>query len=161
MKLALFAVAAATLAIAAPANAALLNFTMTGTYTAFWQMDSAPTPYRSDTVAVDFNVTGVFEGVHSLKQLSFYRAESAGGLQIYSPAGDFEDFEGDQLFTGPVRAPVFAPGAFLFFDEAPDSLRLTISLAQAPVPEPALWGLMIVGFGLSGAALRRPRTIRI
>lgn len=29
------------------------------------------------------------------------------------------------------------------------------------VPEPATWGLMITGFGLAGAALRRGRTIRL
>jgi len=32
------------------------------------------------------------------------------------------------------------------------------SLASAPVPEPATWALMISGFGLAGATLRRRRT---
>lgn len=31
-------------------------------------------------------------------------------------------------------------------------------LQVAPVPEPATWGLMILGFGAAGAALRRRRT---
>ena len=34
----------------------------------------------------------------------------------------------------------------------------TITDPPAGVPEPAAWGLMIVGFGLTGAALRRRRT---
>lgn len=33
----------------------------------------------------------------------------------------------------------------------------TISDVQVGVPEPAAWGLMIVGFGLTGAAMRRRR----
>jgi hypothetical protein len=33
----------------------------------------------------------------------------------------------------------------------------TISAVQASVPEPAAWALMIAGFGLTGAALRRRR----
>lgn len=36
--------------------------------------------------------------------------------------------------------------------ESPMAYRLTVT---APVPEPATWAMMIVGFGLSGAALRR------
>jgi len=31
----------------------------------------------------------------------------------------------------------------------------------APIPEPAAWGLMIAGFGMTGGALRRRRTARV
>lgn len=31
------------------------------------------------------------------------------------------------------------------------------SLAAASVPEPAIWGAMVLGFGLLGASMRRPR----
>jgi hypothetical protein len=33
----------------------------------------------------------------------------------------------------------------------------TFNLAESAIPEPAAWGLMIMGFGLTGAALRRRR----
>jgi len=33
------------------------------------------------------------------------------------------------------------------------------SLADAAVPEPAAWALMITGFGLAGAAIRRRRAV--
>ncbi|MGI4878086.1 MAG: PEPxxWA-CTERM sorting domain-containing protein [Janthinobacterium lividum] len=43
------------------------------------------------------------------------------------------------------------------FDDA--GVRITVEGATAAVPEPAAWALMLTGFGLTGAALRRrPRT---
>jgi hypothetical protein len=36
----------------------------------------------------------------------------------------------------------------------------TLAFAQAPVPEPATWAMMIVGFGAIGGALRRARRRR-
>lgn len=40
-----------------------------------------------------------------------------------------------------------------------DSTGLSASFSTAGVPEPATWALMIGGFGLAGAALRRRRTV--
>ena len=44
-----------------------------------------------------------------------------------------------------------------------DSLTINIPGAVSPVPEPASWGLMILGLGLAGAAMRRRsgRTVRV
>ena len=40
-----------------------------------------------------------------------------------------------------------------------DAIHLNVSVSDfAPIPEPATWAMMIAGFGLSGAALRRRRT---
>ena len=33
------------------------------------------------------------------------------------------------------------------------------SLAASAVPEPAMWGAMVLGFGLLGASMRRPRRV--
>ncbi len=41
------------------------------------------------------------------------------------------------------------------FGDNTQSITFDVALAQAAVPEPASWALMIVGFGLMGAALRR------
>ena len=40
-----------------------------------------------------------------------------------------------------------------------DNFTLGAASPVSAVPEPAAWAMMIVGFGLSGAALRRPRRI--
>lgn len=44
-------------------------------------------------------------------------------------------------------------------DFAPENALLTVNGIAAPVPEPSTWGMMLLGFGLAGAALRfrRPR----
>lgn len=63
-------------------------------------------------------------------------------------------------FTGPLT--------FLFSNGgqgavAVDNVTVDVRAAQggpAPVPEPAQWALMIAGFGLAGATLRRGRTAR-
>jgi hypothetical protein len=44
---------------------------------------------------------------------------------------------------------------FIFEDDGSVSYRVV----TAPVPEPASWALMLAGFGLAGAALRRRQTI--
>ncbi len=45
----------------------------------------------------------------------------------------------------------------LFLDDRP----LSFALAPGGVPEPATWGLMILGFGLAGGALRRRRSLTV
>lgn len=61
------------------------------------------------------------------------------------------------------------PGFYTFFDfggglrlffEAPGlilvpEIRLTLSLVESAVPEPAVWVTLIAGFGLAGSAIRR------
>jgi hypothetical protein len=41
---------------------------------------------------------------------------------------------------------------------APSHAAAYITIDQAPVPEPAVWGMMIGGFGLAGVSLRYRRT---
>ena len=36
---------------------------------------------------------------------------------------------------------------------------LALLATTAAVPEPAMWGAMVLGFGLLGASMRRPRRI--
>jgi hypothetical protein len=50
---------------------------------------------------------------------------------------------------------------FLLFPEKPTPFRVTIEIFDAaPVPEPASWALMIIGFGAAGSAARRSKGSR-
>ncbi len=42
---------------------------------------------------------------------------------------------------------------------AQDQVRFQITSISSAVPEPATWAMMITGFGLAGAAIRRRRTV--
>ena len=42
-------------------------------------------------------------------------------------------------------------------DDSSDELRAQLRLVSAAVPEPANWAMMIVGFGVAGAAVRAGR----
>lgn len=48
---------------------------------------------------------------------------------------------------------VWGNGAYLYFNTTSDTVRLFSSITA--VPEPATWAMMISGFGLAGAAMRR------
>jgi len=49
--------------------------------------------------------------------------------------------------------------SFLVHDGPTDSTDTIVDNVSAGIPEPASWALMIAGFGLAGAALRRRRAI--
>lgn len=91
-------------------------------------------------------------------EVSYFTLAAGGGLSIADDTGLRFSAFGEQLFTGPPERPTFRLGEFAFDhdrDGAPIDARLTVT----SVPEPASWGLMIAGFGLTGAAARRRRGV--
>ena len=93
---------------------------------------------------------------------------TTGGLvQLTSLADSKTVFSPELMGTGAVTSAVLAPGKYGFLtrvssvagptttDTSSASGRLSFLLAPAAVPEPAAWLLMIVGFGLVGAMMRR------
>jgi hypothetical protein len=98
-------------------------------------------------------------------------------------AGDFLRFDPDNPFAAPTTAGLdFAGSAITFGLQVPhygvvvgggpstgrvrsgiaiDNLRITLNTADpvGAIPEPATWALMIGGFGMAGATLRRSRRL--
>lgn len=152
---------AATLLSAGVANAGLLQFQITGDYTATWTLDSNPTPDLAGE-GEGFVVWDVEfpDAVLGVADFWFFNADLGGGLQI-------EDFyggsyllvtDGPQLYSGSELAPEFLLGTYDLTEYlGSGSYVLTISSLDVPgeVPEPATGALLIGGLGLLIAARKR------
>ncbi len=162
--IAALALSAATVVPAGSANAAPLLFTLSGTATGSFILDEDATPYeidpeRSATFETDFEYGGPATSVF----VDFYTTELGGGLRMRPVEGTWQgssaiyNLLGDALFSGALEAPHFTPGAYALSlgTNQPKDTTLVISALTAPVPEPATWALMIVGFGAIGLAARR------
>jgi PEP-CTERM motif len=149
--------------VASPASAALLNFQLTGSQQASFQIDTETAPNFFSTSSlignqVRFdNVSGIFGGVSGLASISF-GTNLIADLNINGTALGFTQLSGNgpDLFTGNPADPVFTLGSFNlsnpFFGQ---NDVLTIS-AVAAVPEPSTWAMMILGFaGVGFMAYRR------
>lgn len=79
---------------------------------------------------------------------------SLGGTAFgpsFSNAGPF----GFTVYSGTVVAPTNNATLTFAFRQDPNFWNFDDASLTAAVPEPATWGLMIVGFGMVGMALRR------
>lgn len=150
---------------AGAANAALYQFTLTGGYTASWQLDSPASP---DVIGdgegfIIWDVEGNFPGsVIDFADLTFYNASIGGGLEILDFYGDtlLLSTDGPQLYTGSEDNPFFTLGTFLLTEfEGTDTYTLIISEigGEVPgdVPEPATGLLLIGGLGAMVAFRKR------
>jgi hypothetical protein len=160
--------AAAGLMGASAADATLLNFSLTGDYTASWQLDSDAIPDQGlDGVGNQFNdVYGTYPGstVDYVADIAFFPTVYGGGLGLYDfyfdPGATDEkiivQLDGDQLYTGTETAPHFKTGTFTLTNSDPDSLpgSYTLTISAAAVPEPSSWALAIVGIGAVGGMMR-------
>ncbi len=145
------------------AQAALIQFNLTGDYTASWQIDTAQSP--EDPViglwATYGNITGSFPGATQPGlYVTFYSPALDGGFEIFDDNLDdaLVATAGPQLYTGLETDPVFLLGAFVLTDyDGPGRYLLTISevVTEAPVPEPATGALLLGGLALIAAARRR------
>lgn len=157
---------AAVLMTAGIANAALLQFTVTGAYTASWQMESNPTPDDGEDglYFTVWDVSGFNDAVLGVADITFFSGDVGGGLEIL----DFYGFnvllstDGPQLYTGSESNPFFTLGTFALTEyQGTDTYTLTIAEVGGPVvppagvPEPATGALLIGGLALIGVLRKR------
>ena len=169
MKMIALAATVSALAIAAPADAALLQYSLSGFDTlangevvfASFQVDSNPTPSflipaGGFQVA---NVSGTFTyGATTTtgpRTIGFLATSNRGGFNV---PGALLDFTGPQLYSGTAEAPTLLTGVFTVndgFSNSPFTLTVSAVTTSSPVPEPATWAMMMLGFGGAGYAMRR------
>lgn len=85
--------------------------------------------------------------------LVFPETPTSGDLNLGSIVVDFVD-------GSSIAGLGLAPGQYVWSWGAATSQRITLTIgnvAAPAIPEPAPWAMLIMGFGLVGAALRRPR----
>lgn len=158
---------AAALIAAAPADAVILNYALSGDSKAYWQLDTEAEPI---IVADGFIVTfgglkgSVVGSLDKIVDVCFFNADLSGGFEV-DHTGTFDALvvtAGPQLYSGLESNPTFLTGKFSLIgydvpNDVPDpSHSYTLRVSQA-VPEPASWAMMLAGFGLAGASIRRHR----
>jgi hypothetical protein len=149
------AVGLLALAAASPAAAATYVFSFTGDATASWTLPRAPAPNAPSASGFGFEpFTLMLNGDMVTGLLAFYSDSFDGGFAFGNDLTPLINGSGETLWTGSPTAPVFKTGSFqltAFIPGIPGNGTLTI----AAVPEPASWAMLIAGFGLTGAVMRR------
>ncbi|MBT9503149.1 MAG: hypothetical protein IV092_18025 [Burkholderiaceae bacterium] len=143
-------------------DAAILRFTIIGSYSATWDLNSsaAPSFYQSNAGFAIWNTSGTFSGaVQDEADVTFYNAAVGGGINIYDVQGDINLLaaDGPQLYTGPESVPVFKLGTFALTEfRGTGTYTLTVTDVSA-IPEPASAGLAFAGLGVLYATRRARR----
>ena len=147
---------------ACAAHADLYNFSLTGGYTANWQMDSSATPADSSFGAEYLNVAGTFQGsVDNIVNIAFYLSGDEGGVSIWDEGGHGNGLvsgRGPQAFSGTESDPTFNLGSYDLLD-AQTGQHVTLTIWQDTpsndVPEPETYALLLASAGAMALAMRR------
>lgn len=93
----------------------------------------------------------------------FGDGSASGGLGPISGGGYFDtaarSFANAAQYTTTFTLASAGTARFFLYDDALSDNRGGVSLSLAGVPEPATWGLMILGFGAVGGAMRRRQSV--
>jgi hypothetical protein len=155
--------AAMALGMTGSAQATLLNFNLARNDNSLylsWQLDSNPIPgpaYGGSFVGfVVYNVPTYLNGTLYSSAIDFSSFSTGGGLG--SSLGLSPD--GPQLYSGSESAPTILIGNYALSDGTAWNLSISAANTSTAVPEPATWGMMLLGFGIIGGAMRRGRVVR-
>jgi hypothetical protein len=148
----------ASLPLASSAAAETLYFTLTGPHTATFALDSSPVPDSISILGAGgdfalFDVVGTYDGSPTtFARIEFITtAALRGGLFINDTP---LNLIGPQLFTGTLQDPTFTRGTFRLAADDFFTPPYTLTIG-APVPEPASWALMLLGFAAIGLWSKR------
>ena len=113
---------------------------------------TAPNPIQDGSVG---GVTGAY---------TFFGLFSGGYVQWANGGNQTFNFGNGGQLAVHLDDATFNTGPGLNFDEGPGeratiTAQFNLNSLSAAVPEPATWGMMIMGFGLAGAVMRRRRTV--
>jgi len=154
--------ASAVLALAAaPAQADTFQFSLTGDYTASWQLDSMPAVDEgsSGLAFLVTNVQGSFPGSATGTSSGFFFRNTSygGGFVLLDPE---LAVTGAQLYTGDESSPTFTLGTFSLTNQfGAGAYTLTVTDVTA-VPEPTNIALLLGGLGLFGTMAARRRSAK-
>jgi hypothetical protein len=169
-------VAVAALVIAAPAAAAVNLVTngdfSTGDFTGWSQFGNTGFTFVSGGVAV-FGPVGSTGGI--VQSLSGVGSSGTLEFDLSHDGGTYNSFDvtyGSTTLNSFVNAASFGTTHYTYaisgdnaltftFRQDPAYYRLDNVVVTSNVPEPAAWAMLIAGFGLTGAVMRRRRSVAI
>jgi hypothetical protein len=150
-------------ALAPAAHAVTYQFTVSGDYAASFRLDASPVvDVLAAGVFVVRDVAGTFAGAAGLRDVSFYTPDVSGGMAISQRVPFVSEMSvfGAQVFSGPIDAPLFAPGSYDFTGYVGPTDGHAVRLVISAVPEPAAWALLAAGMAVLAVPTLRARPRR-
>ena len=137
------------------AFAGLVTFAVTLTFdTDTETIDAAVDAYSSSSGLASFNPASVVFTRRKLAPADLFYNIAVGGSAFGAEAAGVNDFffKFADLPNSPVVS-IYYDGVFV-----PGTGSAVIVSTSTPVPEPATWGMMLIGFGALGGAMRSARS---
>ncbi len=150
---AILAVGGALAATGAQASALFFDFTGPSDHESWYQTVPAQVKRVATNANVAVSVFGASGSFGDLTTVTYdiLNEYSDGGLSLLNGRA-LERFDGPQIYSGTLSAPVFSPTG-----GSPIALDGGYTLTITAVPEPATWALMLTGVLSLGAVLRARR----
>jgi hypothetical protein len=158
MRFASLSALAIGLAVTSPAAAALLQFDLTGSRQASFQLntDVMPDTFSSSAFGDQIqylNVPGTFGGVAETATIGF-GTNIFAQLNVLADGLGFTQLGGPDLFSGDPMGPTFNLGTFALTSIVSGVSSIEIS-EVAGAPEPSTWAMMVLGSVGLGLIYRR------